>query len=79
MAGGAEAGAGVLFTPGAGAGLLTELSPIATAMPTSSSATAVPIITTAGNRYQGRIFGSGSGSGRGSSSCSKFSDGRAAV
>lgn len=77
MAGGAEAGAGVLFTPGAGAGLLSELSPIATAMPTSSSATAVPIITTAGNRYQGRIFGSGSE--RGSSSCSKFSDGRAAV
>lgn len=67
----------MVFTPGAGAGLLSELSPIATAMPTSSSATAVAIITTAGNRYQGMI--SGSGSERGSSSCSKFNEGRAAV
>lgn len=54
-----------------------ELNPIATAMPTSSSATAVPMTTTAGSRDQGItgffFFG------RGRAVRSKFSAGRAAV
>jgi len=58
LAGGAPdgAGAGVELTPGDGAvGLLSELSPIATAAPTRTTATAVLMMITAGRRYQGRI------------------------
>jgi hypothetical protein len=74
-----EAGAGVLLTPGAGivAGLSEEDSPIATAIPTSSTATAVLISTTAGSRYHGMTGGSFSGTGR--VSRSNFSAGRAPV
>jgi hypothetical protein len=74
LAGGAEAG--VVFTPGAGAGLSLE-SPIANAMPTSSTATAVPMMSMAGTRYQG-MTGSFF-SRRGCTACSKFIAGRADV
>ena len=78
-AGGGEAGAeeaGVVLTPGVGAGLLSE-TPIANAMPTSSTATAVPMTTTPGRRYQG-MTGSFF-SRRGLAAGSKFSAGRADV
>jgi hypothetical protein len=78
VAGGTDAG--VVLTPGAGvvAGLSSD-RPIAKAIPTSSTATAVLMITIDGTRYQG-ITGSFfffSGSGRWV--WSQFSAGRADV
>jgi hypothetical protein len=73
--GGAEE-AGVL---GAG-GVLAGLSPpnaIARAVPTSASATTVPMITTPGSRYQGMTGFLGSGAGR--SGWSNLISGRAEV
>jgi hypothetical protein len=71
-----------VFTPGTGvvAGVLSELNPIATAMPTSSTATAVPMTITAGRRYHVMTVGFASGTfGRGCAVCTKFSAGRADV
>ena len=50
---------------------------MATAMPTNSTATAVPMASTAGNRYQGMTAGFGSRRGR--AVRWKFSAGRADV
>lgn len=78
VAGGAGE-AGVVFTPGVGvvAGLSLEPNPIASAVPTSRSATTAPMITTAGNRRQGMTEFLGSAGGR--SACSNFSAGRVDV
>ncbi len=55
----------------------SELNPIATAVPTNSTATAVLITITAGRRYHGMIEALGSGAG--CLSRSNFSCGRADV
>jgi hypothetical protein len=75
-AGGAEE-AGVVLIPGAGAVLSPEFNPIATAVPTSKIATAVPMINTTGSRYQGMtdFFDSE----RGGAGCWNFTAGRADV
>lgn len=88
VSGGWDAGAGwVAGAEGSGvvlgvvAGLLSEPRPIATAIPTSSTATAVPMISTAGTRYHGMTgsFFSESFAERGRALRSKFSAGRADV
>lgn len=63
------------------AGLLSEPRPIATAIPTSNTATAVPMISTPGTRYHGMTapFFSARFSERGRGLGSKFSAGRADV
>ncbi|CFA18895.1 Uncharacterised protein [Mycobacterium tuberculosis] len=75
-------GAAVVVTPGlcgvpGAVGWSPVDNPIATAAPTSNTATVVPVMITAGRRYHG--IGGDLGSGSAWASWSKLSDGRAAV